>query len=116
VKKERSHLHGLQLALLGAKLPSPSCFGLRVRLHARLELVNLLPPIIKLFPHLSQLLRESPLNVFTTFIKVKLDLAESFESRDQVVMEDAEVRERFGFRLTAFLLNTVRYLIKSPKN
>ena len=39
-----------------------------------------------------------------TLVKVELDLAESFEPRDQIIVEYAEVGKRLCFRLPTLLL------------
>ena len=103
---ETNHLKSLQLAFLRTELLPPLGLRLRKCLHARLELLDLLPPMIKLLPHIIQLLREPALRVLAPLVKVQLNLAELLESRNEVVVEDPEVGERFCFRLTAILLCT----------
>lgn len=92
-------------------LPSRLCFG--EYFHTRFELVNLLPPRLELFPHLVQFLTVPRFGVFASFVKVELDLREGFETRDEVIMEDTKVGERFRLGLTVFLLS---YIIHRQQN
>ena len=73
-------------------------------LDAPFELVDLLPPHIKLPPYISKLLGKLCLRFLDAFVKVELDLQESFEPGDQVVMEDAEIGEWLRFSLITLLL------------
>jgi hypothetical protein len=52
----------------------PSSFGFTICLDARFELVDLLPPHIKLPPHISKLLGKLCLRFLDAFVKVELDL------------------------------------------
>jgi hypothetical protein len=99
-----TYLDRLQLTLFRAKLASPTSFRLRIRLDASLKLINLLPLMIKLFPHIFQLIRDPRLCFSTSLVKVELDLTQGFQARDKVVMENAEIRERLGLCLSSFLL------------
>ena len=54
--------------------------------------------------HVAELFSEPRFGFFTPLVKIQPDLAEGLEPRYQVVMENAEVREGFGFRLTMLLL------------
>ena len=99
-----THLEGLNLPLFGAHLLPPCRLRLHDRLHARLKLVQLSPPGLHLLLHLAKLLGEPGLGFLTPLVEIQLDLAEGLETRNQVVMEHAEVREGFGFGLTVLLL------------
>ena len=102
---ERStYLEGFDLPLFGAHLLSPCRLRFRDRLHARLELVQLFPSRLHLLPHLVGPFGESCLSLFAPFVEIQLDLTEGFETRNQIVMEHAEVREGFSFSLTVLLL------------
>lgn len=61
--------------------------------------------MVKLFPHVGQLLRESGFRFFTTSIKVELYLAQGFQPSDQIVVKDAKVCEWLSFCLTSLLLD-----------
>lgn len=63
--------------------------------------------MIELFPHIGQLLSESSFGLFTPLVKVQLDLTQSLQSSDEVVVENAEVSEWFGLRLTSLLQMTL---------
>jgi hypothetical protein len=60
--------------------------------------------MVELLADLGQLLREPCLRVFAPLVKVELDLAESLEARNEIVVEDAKVREWLSFGLSALLL------------
>jgi len=97
-----AYFQSLKFALLACEFTPPNSFGFAIRLDARFELVDLLPPRIKLPPRISKLLGK--LRLLDVFVKVELDLRESFESGDQVVVEDAEIGEWLRFSLITLLL------------
>lgn len=103
--KVDAYLQSLHFTLLRTQFLLPRRLGFSNSLHARFELVNLLPPALELFAHIVQLVSVSTFCVFDSFVEVELDLTEGFESGDEVVVEDAEVGERFRLCLTVFLLH-----------
>ena len=60
--------------------------------------------MIKLLPHIGQLVGEPGFYLFTPLVEVELDLTQSLEPSYQIIVEDAKVRERLGLRLTGLLL------------
>jgi hypothetical protein len=99
-----THLESIDLAFFGAHLLPPSRFRLRDCLHARLKFVELPPPRFHLLPHIIRPLDEPHFDFSTSLIEIQLYLAEGLETRDQVVMEHAEIREGFSFSLAVVLL------------
>jgi hypothetical protein len=99
-----TYFQSLKFALLGCEFTPPSSIGFTIRLDARFELVDLLPPRIKLPPHISKFLGKLCLRFLDAFVNVELDLRESFEPGDQVVVEDAEIGEWLRFSLMTLLL------------
>jgi hypothetical protein len=71
----RHYLESFKFPFLRTKLTPPSRLRLRVRLHAALKLVNLLPSMVELFPHLDEFLREPALDVLASLVNVELNLA-----------------------------------------
>lgn len=69
-----------------------------------LEPIDLLPSRLELFLHVVQLVSIFRFGLLDPLVKVKLDLTESLETSDEIVMEHAKVGERFGFRLAILLL------------
>ena len=109
--KQEVYLDSLKLSLFYAELTSPRNLGLGKGLDTRLELVDLLPSIVKLSAHVIQPLRKPAFDLFGPFVKVKLNLTESLEPSNEIVMEDTEVGERLRFSLPALLLLNI-----SPEN
>jgi len=103
-KKINTHLDRLQFAFLLAEFAFPSSLGVCIGLQAAFEFIDLLPPVVKLLPHVAQLLSKSGFKLFGAFVKVHLDLAQRFQPCDEIIMEHAKVRKRFGFGLTTLFL------------
>ena len=61
--------------------------------------------MIELFPHIGQLVCKSGFCLLTPPVKVELDLTQGFQPSNQIVVEDAEIREWFRLCLTSFLLS-----------
>ena len=99
-----TYLKCFNFAFLRAELLTPRGLRLGEGLDARLELVNLLPPLIELLAHVAQLLGELRFGVFNALIEDALDLAQLLQTRDEVVVEDAEVGEGLCFGLAILLL------------
>ena len=99
-----TYLEGLDLPLFGAHLLSPCRLRFCDRLDTRLELVQLPPPRLHLFPHLIEPFSEPGFGFFTPFVEIQLDLAERLETRNQIVMKHTEVREWLSFGLAMLLL------------
>ena len=110
-----THFQSLKFALLVCEFTPPSSFRSTIRLDARFELVDLLPPRIKLPPHISELLGTLCLRVLDALVKVELDLRESFEPGHQVVVEDAEIDEWLRFSLITLLLGERKKGTKEEK-
>ena len=75
-------LQCIHLALLLTKLLLPSCLRLSICLQTTFKLVNLLPTIIKLLPHIIDLFRKLGLRIFAPLLKIYLDLTEGFQASD----------------------------------
>ena len=97
-------LESLHFTFFDTHFLLPCRLRFRYRLDTSLELVNLLPARLQLLLQVVQLLTVPALRLLRPFVKVKLDLTESLEARDEVVVEDAEVGERFGLCLPVLLL------------
>ena len=57
--------------------------------------------MIELLPEIGNLVAVFGFQVFALLVEVELNLAQCLQTADEIVMEDAEVRERFRL---AFLL------------
>ena len=66
--------HSIQLAIFCTEHVSPICHHLHISLNSALKLVNLFPLMIQLLPYISELVGGLNFCLFTSFIKVKLDL------------------------------------------
>lgn len=106
--KFKTYFNSFKLSFLGAKLPPPCSFCLRIRLHTAFELVNLLPAIIELLLHIRQFLGKPAFGILASPIKVQLDLTQCFQTCDQVIVENAEIGKRLRLRLAPFLLTNIR--------
>ena len=104
MKNRKTDLGRVEFALFSAKLPPPRRLRLRKRLHARLELIDLPPAMVKLLLDLLQPIRILRLRLLDAFVKIDLDLTEGFQPRDQIIVEYAEVGKRLCFRLPTLLL------------
>lgn len=82
----------------------PPRLRLTIRLQTTFKLVNLPPSIIKLLPHIVNPFRKPGLRFFTPLLEINLDLTESFQASDEVIMEYAKVRERLRFSLAPCFL------------
>ena len=109
VHKQDVYLDSLKLSLFYAELTSPRNLGLSKGLDTRLELVDLLPSIVKLFAHVIQPLRKPAFDLLGPFVKVKLNLTEGLEPSNEIVMEDTEVGERLRLSLPALLLLNISH-------
>ena len=101
---EGTYLQRLDLTLLRHHLPPPGRLTLCRNLHARFELVDLLPAVVQLLPHFNKLVRKAVLRLLRAPLEVDVDLAELFQTGDEIVVEDAEVGEGLRLSLTALLL------------
>jgi hypothetical protein len=97
-------LQCIHFALFLAQPLLPSCLRLSIRPQTTFKLVNLLPTIIKLLPHIIDLLCKLGLSIFTSLLEIYLDLTEGFQPGDEVVMKDAEVCEWLCFGMSACFL------------
>ena len=103
-RNQETHLQCFDLAVLRAELLAPHSLSLSKGLHAGFELVDLLPAEIELLAHVVQLVAVPLLRLLHALLELGLDLAERLEARDEVVVEDAEVREGLGLGLPVLLL------------
>lgn len=101
---ELLYLQRFNLTLLRTHLLLPLQLRFGESLHTILKPIKLFPTRLELFLHVVQLLGILRLSIFDSLVKVKLNLTEGLQSSDEVVMEDAEVSEGLGLRLTILLL------------
>ena len=99
-----SYLGRFQFALLRTELAAPRGLCIRKLLHTALKFVQLPPPLVQRLAYLVQLLGVPSLCFLSALLKIELDLAKRFQSADEIVVEDTEIRVWLRLRLAAFLL------------
>ena len=101
---EPTHLKSLDLPVFRAELLAPHRLSFSEGLNTGLELVDLLPAKVELLAHIGQLVGVSLVRILDPLLELSLDMTERFQARNQIVVEDAEVRERLRFGLPVLLL------------
>ena len=99
-----TYLESFDLSLFRAQLLAPHRLRLSEGLDAGLELVDLLPAKVELLAHVGQLVGVPLVCILDAFLELCLNVTESFQTHNEVVVEDGEVRERLCFSLTVLLL------------
>lgn len=101
---ETTHLKSFNLPVFRAQLLAPHRLSFSKGLDTGFELVDLLPAEVELLAHIGQLVGVSLVRVLDPLLELGLDMTERFQARNQIVVEDAEVRERLRFGLPVLLL------------